>query len=201
MKLDENRLTPPTAYLPHRFIATRNWGIVVRSRSTPDAAMAGMRAVVRQVDPSLAVFDVYPMAQVRWLSYWMYAMWGEMFAVLGAVAFVMAAVGVYAVVFYTVAQRKREIGLRMALGARRLQVVWPVLRHVGGLSAIGLVVGLFGARVSTPVVGSLLIGVSPTDPAGLLAVSLTLVAVALVAAWIPAWFISAVDPKLALRDE
>ena len=71
------------------------------------------------------------MAEVRWLSYWMYVLWGTLFAVIGAIALVIASVGVYGVVFYTVAQRTREIGVRVALGAARAQVVGPMLRQVG----------------------------------------------------------------------
>jgi putative ABC transport system permease protein len=123
-----------------------------------------------------------------------------MFGVFGLVALVLAAVGVYGVVFYTVAQRTREIGLRVALGARRAQVVGPMLRQVGLLSALGLGLGLLGAIAVTPVVQSLLIGVSPNDPVGYAAVALMLAAVALGATWLPAWQASAVDPIVALRD-
>jgi len=121
--------------------------------------------------------------------------------VFGVIALLIAAVGVYGVVFYTVAQRTREIGLRVALGARRAQVVGPMLRQVGLLCAVGLTIGHLGALAVTPVVGSLLIGVSPNDPAGSATVSLMLAAVALVATWVPAWHASAVDPMVALRDE
>ena len=104
-------------------------------------------------------------------------------------------------VYYTVAQRTREIGLRVALGARRTQVVGPMLRQVGLLAAIGLAIGLAGALLITPVVASLLIGVSPNDPAGFAVASASLAAIALVATWVPAWRASAVDPMVALRDE
>ena len=113
----------------------------------------------------------------------------------------IAAIGVYGVVFYTVSQRTREIGLRVALGARRGQVVGPILREAALLSAIGLTIGMAGAVAITPLVGSLLIGVSPNDPAGFAAVSLILAVVALVATWLPAWQASAVDPLVALRYE
>jgi hypothetical protein len=201
VKLDESRATPPTAYVPHRLISTRNYGIVVRARTNPDSVTAGVRAAVHAVDPALALFDVYSMEQVRWLSYWMYVMWGTLFGVFGVIALVIAAVGVYGVVFYTVAQRTREIGLRIALGARRAQVVGPMLRQVGWLSLAGLTIGLLGAMVVTPVVGSLLIGVSPNDAVGLAVVSLLLGTVAVVATWVPAWRASAVDPMVALRDQ
>ncbi len=113
----------------------------------------------------------------------------------------IAAIGVYGVVFYTVSQRTREIGLRVALGARRTQVVGPMLRQVGLLSVIGLAIGLAGALFVTPMVGSLLIGVSPTDPVAFAVVTVLLAGAALVATWVPAWRASAVDPMVALRDQ
>jgi putative ABC transport system permease protein len=201
VKLDESDATPPTAYVPHRFISTRNYGIVVRSRHEPGSVVSDVRGAVRAVDPSLALFDVYPMEQVRWLSYWMYVMWGTMFGVFGLIALIMAAVGVYGVVFYTVSQRTREIGLRVALGARRAQVVAPMMRQVGVLSAIGLAIGLVGAIAVTPFVGSLLLNLSPHDPVSFAAVSIVLALAALAATWIPAWQASAVDPMIALRDQ
>jgi predicted permease len=201
VKLDESRATPPTAYVPHRFISTRNYGIVVRTRTDPASVTAAVRAAVRAVDPSLALFDVYSMTQVRWLSYWMYIMWGTMFSVLGVIAVVIAAVGVYGVVYYTSAQRTREIGIRVALGARRGQVVGPMLWEVGLLSAAGLALGLIAALAVTPLVGSLLIGVESNDPASFATVSVVLAAVALVATWLPSWHASAIDPVAALREQ
>jgi hypothetical protein len=201
VKLDESFPTPPTAYLPHRFVSTRNYGIVVRSRTQPAAVLSEVREAVRTVDPSLALFDVYPMEQVRWLSYWMYVMWGTMFGVFGAIALLVAAIGVYGVVFYTVSRRTREIGLRLALGARRAQVVRPMLRQVAAQSALGLGIGVIGAVQITPLVRSLLLGLSPIDPAGLVGVSTLLMVIALIATWFPAWRASTMDPIDALREQ
>ena len=201
LKLDESGTTPPTAYVPHRFLSTRNYGIVVRTQGTPESVIPAVRSAVHGADPSIALFDVYPMDQVRWLSYWMYVMWGTLFGFFGAIAIVIAAVGVYGVVFYTVAQRTREIGLRVALGARRLQVVGPMIRKILLLSVIGLVIGFGGALAFTPVISSLLIGVGPNDPVGFSVVSALLIAVAVIATWVPAWRASTIDPTIALREE
>lgn len=201
VKLDESRATPPTAYVPHRLISTRNYGIVVRMQTSPESVTRSVRDAVHVVDPSIALFDVYPMERVRWLSYWMYVMWGTMFAVLGVIAIFLAGVGVYGIAFYTAAQRTREIGIRVALGARRAQVIRPAIREVGLLSIVGLAIGLLGALAVTPIVGSLLINVSPTDPQALAAVSALLATVALIATWLPTWRASAVDPMVTLRDQ
>jgi putative ABC transport system permease protein len=201
LKLDESGVTPPTAYLPHRFVSTRNWGILVRTQANPESVTAAVSAAVHMVDPSIALFDVYPMEQVRWLSYWMYVMWGTMFGVFGIIALFIAAVGVYGVIYYTVAQRTKEIGLRVALGARRAQVVGPMVRQVGALAILGILLGLGAAVAITPLVGSLLLDVSPNDPASFAVVSVLLAAIAIVATWIPAWRASNVDPLVALRHE
>jgi predicted permease len=201
VKLDETAGTPPTAYVPHRFVSTRNWGIVVRTTAGPESVTGAVSAAVHSIDPSLALFDVYPMEQVRWLSYWMYVMWGTMFGVFGVIALFIAAVGVYGVIYYTVAQRTKEIGLRVALGAGRAQVVGPMLRQVALLSLIGIGIGLFGAWQINPIVANLLLNVSPTDPVSFAVVSVLLAAIALIATWIPAWRASAVSPLVALRAE
>jgi hypothetical protein len=124
VKLDESRATPPTAYIPHRFISTHSYGIVIRTTADPASVIAGVRTAVRAIDPALALFDVYPMEQVRWLSYWMYVLWGTLFAVIGAIALVVASVGVYGVVFSTVAPHAIELTSR---SASRPQVVGPML--------------------------------------------------------------------------
>ncbi len=201
VKLDESRATPPTAYVPHRFVSTRNYAIVVRTEGDPRSVVSGVRAVVRAVDPSLALFDVYSMDEVRWLSYWMYILWGTLFGVFGTVALALAGLGVYGVMHYTVARRTHEIGLCIALGASRLQVVGPLLRQSAVLSVMGVAIGLGAAVLVMPMVGSLLIGVTPFDPVSVAGASAALITIALVATWIPAWRASDVDPAVTLRRE
>jgi len=201
VKLDESMPTPPTAYLPHRFIAPRDYGIVIRTQSTPESVVRDLRAAVRAIDPSLALYDVYSMDQVRWLSYWMYVMWGTLFGVFAIIAIFISAVGVFGVVHYTVAQRTKEIGLRVALGASRGQVVGPMLKRVALLTTLGIGIGIGGALLLTPLVGRLLLGVSPTDPVSFATVSVLLALVAIVATWLPSWRASAVNPVVALREE
>jgi len=201
VKLDESMPTPPTAYLPHRFISPRDYGIVIRTLAAPESVVRDLRAAVRAIDPSLALYDVFSMEQVRWLSYWMYVMWGTMFGVFAIIAILISAVGVFGVVHYTVAQRTKEIGLRVALGASRAQVVGPMLRRVALLTALGIGLGIGGALLLTPLIGSLLLGVSPTDPASFATVSVLLALVAIIATWLPSWRASAVNPVVALREE
>jgi putative ABC transport system permease protein len=200
VKLDETYPVPPTAYLPHRFLNTRNYGVIVRGRAQPAAVVPDVRAAVRAVDPSLALHYVYTMDEIRWLSYWMYVMWGTMFGVFALIALAIAAIGVYGVVFYTVSLRTREIGVRVALGAVRGQVVGPMLRQIALYSIAGLALGLGGALLLTPVVGSLLLDLSPHDPAGLVGVCVLLFTTAVAATWLPAWRASGVDPVKALRE-
>jgi putative ABC transport system permease protein len=121
--------------------------------------------------------------------------------VFAGVALVLAAVGIYGVMSYSMAQRTREIGIRMALGAQKRDVLKLAVGQGLKLVAVGVGLGLVGALALTRVMSSLLFGVSATDPATLVTISLILVAVALLASYIPARRASKLDPLIALRYE
>lgn len=173
---------------------------MARVTGDPGSFTGAMREQVRAADAILPVFDVNPMEQVRSLGYWQYALFGWMFGVFGAVALLLAAIGVYGVMAYGVSQRTREFGVRLALGAQRRGVLAMVVRNGLTLAGVGIVVGVAGALGVTRVLGSILV-VSPTDPVSFVSVSLFLFGVAFAASYFPARRATAVDPIVALRAE
>jgi putative ABC transport system permease protein len=201
VKLDENQTTPPTAYLPFRFLPTRDYGLMVRTPATPTSVVPEVRAAIRAVDRTVPVFNVWTMEEVRYLSFWMYPMWGAMFGAFGGIALVLATIGIYAVLYYSVTQRTHEIGVRVALGAPASHILRLTIGQGIKLAGVGVALGLVGAFAMTRVVGSLLIGVSPTDPVSFAGVALFLTGVAAVAAYVPARRATRVDPLEVLRQQ
>jgi len=190
-------------YVPYAFVPARNNGIMLRlsSASGMTAMTKASREAIRSADPAVPVFNVRSMEKVRDLSFWQYGLFGAMFGIFGAIALFLAGIGVYGVISYGVSQRTREIGVRVALGAQRGDVIGLVVRQGMTLAVIGMVVGLLGAFGVTRVVGSLLIGVSPTDPLSFISVPMFLAGVAFLASFIPARRATRVDPIVALRVE
>jgi putative ABC transport system permease protein len=188
-----------TAYFWFPQAPRREISVVARTTSDPAALAAAIAAQVRAIDPD------QPVAEIRLMTDLVAAdLARPRFAMLllggfAAAALLLSAVGLYGVMAFAVAGRRREIGVRMALGARRADVQQLVLRQGVLLIAIGLVVGLGAAHALGGFVSTLLYGVTSSDPPTLIAVAAFLTAIALVAVYLPARRASRVDPTEALR--
>jgi putative ABC transport system permease protein len=188
-------------YIPHRQSVPSGTAVLIRSRLDPVAVMNAVRREVQQIDPDQPVLTVRTIEQQMKEATWPYRIFGTLFALFALIALVLSAVGLYAVMAYSVTQRTAEIGVRMALGADRRRVSWLVLRRGLVQLAIGLSLGLVGAYVSSQVLTELLAsGVTPHDPLTFAAISLILMAVAVAACLIPAHRASRIDPLVALRE-
>jgi putative ABC transport system permease protein len=141
------------------------------------------------------------MEDLRQRSFWQFRLFGWMFSTFGVIALVLASIGVYGVLSYSVSQRTQEIGVRMALGAARPDVLRLILGQGLRLAAVGVGVGLLGAFGTTRFLRTVLYNVTPTDPVSFGAVAIFLTLVALVASYVPARRAMAVDPLVALRNE
>ncbi len=188
-------------YLPHKQDPWGNMMLVARTSAEPLALAEPIRNEVLALDKSQPVFDIKTMKQVRAVSVLPYSISGTWLSIFGVIALVLAAVGIYGVMSYSVSQRTHEIGVRMALGARPSDVMLLVIRQGITLVAIGLGIGLIGGIALTSAMQSLLFGVGSTDTLTFLLVSLLLAATALLACFIPARRATKVDPMVALRYE
>jgi putative ABC transport system permease protein len=163
--------------------------------------MAGLRSLVGQIDPSLTVKNVRTMNEVVNASVRQERMVAQLGGFFSVFALGLACLGLYGVLSFTVAQRTREIAVRVALGARNRNVLSLVLGKGMKLVLLGLSIGLAGAFLAARFVSSLLYGVGSADPMTIGSVSLLFLLVALLASWLPARRATRVDPMVALRHE
>jgi putative ABC transport system permease protein len=197
-----NRPDDPAVYAPLLADPTpsRAMTIVVTSTSKT-AAVAALREEVNRLDDDLPVHAIQTMEEVLSLSRMGARMIGSWFQTLAAIAVILATVGLYALVANGVAQRRREIGVRIALGAKPGQVLWLFVRHTLVLLALGLVIGLTGALLTSRLFVAFLGDISPRDPATFVTVVALLSAVAIVAGAGPARRAARVDPTVVLRSD
>jgi predicted lysophospholipase L1 biosynthesis ABC-type transport system permease subunit len=173
--------------------------IVVRARTTPEALAGAVRAALLPLNPNLPANEFRPLERLVDK-----AVSPRRFIVLllggfAAIALILASLGIYGVISYSVSQRTQEIGIRMALGASSSHVRLRVLRQAMTLAFIGIVAGAVGAWITARLLGTLLYGVSASDPVTFAAMVLVLTMVAMAAAYFPARRASMVDPMVALR--
>lgn len=199
-KADLWKPAQPQIYLPTRFEQLHTVILVVRSRLGAEELTQRAWKEIRAVDPTLPVYNVQTMGEVMDVSLAVERTVTQGFALFGTIALFLASVGIYGVLSCSVSQRLRELGVRIALGARRRDVLALVLVRGLALAAAGVALGLAGALVLTRLVNVTLYQVSPTDPASFAAIPALLLAVALAACWAPARRAMDADPVEAIRN-
>jgi putative ABC transport system permease protein len=188
-------------YVPQAQDAWLSMVLVAKTNVEPASMAAPIRQQVWAIDKDQPVFDVKTMDEVRAISLALHSFSSVMLGIFAGVALLLAAIGIYGVMFYAVLQRTQEIGIRMALGARGLDVLRLMIKNGMTLALLGVAAGLAGAYGMTRLLASLLFGVSPTDFLTFGSVTLGLLLVALLACYIPARRATKVDPLVALRYE
>jgi ABC-type antimicrobial peptide transport system permease subunit len=189
VSLDQHGISP----------ATMN--VVLRTTLPPAALSGTLERLVREVDPAVPIVRLRDMESVFAESIRRPRLLAQLLGTFAGLALLLAAVGTYGVLSYMVTQRRREIGIRMALGAARSSVIVLVMKQGVQATIIGVIVGLAGAFGVNRLMTSLLFGVQPTDAATMAAVIATITIVATIACWLPAWRASQLDPNVMLRTD
>jgi predicted permease len=193
---------PPQLFIPYaQQTQVRRLTYMIRTETAPEAIVPALRRVVHAADPALPLVSVRTqqdqidedLADERLLV--------SLTSLFGALALVLASVGIYGVMAYSVAQRSREIGIRMALGALPRQILAMVLREASSLSVAAIAIGVGVSIVAARFVRSMLFGIAPSDPVTLWGAAVLLMIVAVGASWIPARRAASVQPMEALRRE
>lgn len=192
---------PPTMYVPHLQVPMARPGFVVRTAGDPQSAVGAIRAAVRSLDAGLPLQGVSTQMEQIELRIAQERLFAGAYALFGAIALIVASVGLFGLMSYSVARRTNEIGIRMALGARPADVLSQVMGESLGLVGLGVLLGIGAALAAGRLVASLLFGVQPSDPAATGAAVAVLLLVAAAAGYLPARRAARVDPVVALREE
>jgi ABC-type antimicrobial peptide transport system permease subunit len=190
----------PHLYVPVNQFVGRTLSLALRTSLPASTLEAQIRGAIQSVDPGLPVFNVTSMDEVLDASLASRRFSANLVSGFAGVALLLASIGIYGLLAYMVGQRSREIGIRMALGARRDDILRMFLRKGGALAGVGIVAGLVFSASTASTMASLLYGVRPHDPAVFLIVPLLLLAVAALASYLPARRATKVDPIVALRE-
>jgi putative ABC transport system permease protein len=197
----EDEGVKPAAFLPYVWNATPNTGFSIQASSPPETVALAARREIRAADPGLPVFDVQSLPTLFRSGIWEQRFFGGMFSVFAGIALFLAAIGVYGVLSYLVGQRRKEIGVRVALGAHRNQVLRLVVGQGAKLALLGLAIGVPLALLLSRVLSKMLYGVEPYDPVSFATISFLLAGVAILASYLPATRATQVSPVEALRNE
>ena len=189
VSLDQHGVSPPSM------------NVVIRTTLPPAALSGTIERVVHEVDATVPVVRLRDMDSVFAESIRRPRLLAQLLGVFAGLALLLAAIGTYGVLSFMVTERRREIGIRMALGAVRSHVLTQIMKQGLQVTAIGVFIGLAGALVLNRLIASLLFGVRPTDPVTIVLVIATITASAIFASWLPAWRASRVDPNIVLRED
>jgi predicted permease len=201
----------PEAFVPYQQLSSRIYpgstearvhkSIIVRTHADPTELMQRMRGVIAELAPESAIFGITTVERTVSQSATPWRFLSEVLELFAGIALLLAVIGIYGVISYSVGERRHELGLRMALGAQRGQVLGLVLRQAMVLSLIGVVIGVAGSFAATPLLAKFLYGVKAHDLLTLVLVSSLLMAVTFVASYVPARHATKIDPMQALRHE
>src|SRR5215468_10962459 len=189
VSLDQHGVSPPSM------------NVVMRTTLPPAALSGTIERVVREVDAAVPVVRLRDMDSVFAESIRRPKLLAQLLGAFAGLALLLAAIGTYGVLSAMVTERRREIGIRVALGAGRSQVLTQIMKQGLQVTAVGVSIGLAGALAVNRLIASLLFGVLPTDTVTIASVIATITAVAVVASWLPAWRASRLDPNVVLRDQ
>ena len=192
---------PPTMFVPYMQTRIGNAAFEVRTRSAPAGVTGAVREAVRQIDQNLPVMDVSTQIEQVELRFQQEKFFAQAYTLFGIVALLLAALGLFGLMSYNVARRTNEIGIRMALGAQRQDVLRLVMRESMLLVVVGVAAGVVLALYAGRFVATLLYDVPPTDALAMALAILVMLVVSAVAGYIPARRASRVDPMVALHYE